>query len=138
MENQKIQPGSLLKAVPLAAIIAAAINAILYLIGDATGIMDPSVGIPSETGVQAITLAPVLISSILPVLFAAGVLLLINRFSNNPLRVFGIVTVVLLVLSFANPFLGIPGMPVGMGIWLNLMHVVVAGAVWWVFSRRAS
>jgi len=39
------------------------------------------------------------------------------------------------VLSFSNPFLAFPNLPVGMGIWLSLMHVVVAGSVWYFFSR---
>jgi hypothetical protein len=138
MEKQKIHPASLLKATPVAALASAAINSILYFIGDASGIMDPSVGIPSETGTQPITLTPVIISSIFPVLVAAGVLLLINRFSERPLRIFGIVSIILLILSFANPFVAIPGMPLGMGLWLNVMHVVVAGAVWYVFSRQTA
>ena len=135
MQQNKINSASLLKVAPLAGLAAAAINAILYLIGGATGIMDKAVGIPGPDGVQPITLVPVLMSSIIPALLAGGVLALLNRFTANPLRIFGILTVVLLVLSLANPFMGIPGIPLGMGIYLDLMHVVVAGCVWYAFSR---
>jgi uncharacterized membrane protein HdeD (DUF308 family) len=74
-------------------------------------------------------------SSIIPTLIAAAVLALINRFSNNPLRIYGIVTIVLFVVTLGNPFLSIPNVPLGMAIWLDLMHVVVAGVAWYAFSR---
>ncbi len=136
MENLKINAASLLKVAPLAALASAAINAVLYFIGDATGLMDKSVGIPGPDGsIQAITLLPVIMSSIIPTLVAAAVLALINRFADNPLRIFGIVTIVIFVVTLANPFLGIPNVPMGMAIWLNLMHAVVAGVAWYAFSR---
>lgn len=136
MENLKINSNALLKVAPLAALVAAAINAVLYFIGDAIGLMDPSVGIPSPDGsLQPITLAPILMSSIIPTLIAAGVLALLNRFTANPLRIYGIVTIVIFVVTLANPFLGIPNLPLGMGIWLDVMHAVVAGVAWYAFSR---
>jgi uncharacterized membrane protein HdeD (DUF308 family) len=136
MENLKINAASLLKVAPLAAAASAAINAVLYFIGEATGLMDKSFGVPGSDGsIQAITLLPVLMSSIIPTLIAAAVLALINRFSNNPLRIYGIVTIVLFVVTLGNPFLSIPNVPLGMAIWLDLMHVVVAGVAWYAFSR---
>lgn len=136
MENLKINTSSLLKVAPLAALAAAVINAVLYFIGDAAGLMDKTVGVPGADGkVEAITLAPVIMSSVIPTLIAAGVLVLLNRFTANPLRIYGIVTIVLFVVTLANPFLGIPNIPIGMGIWLNLMHAVVAGVAWYAFSK---
>lgn len=136
MENLKINTSSLLKVAPLAALAAAAINAVLYFIGDAAGLMDKTVGVPGPDGtVEAITLVPVIMSSVIPTLIAAGVLALLNRFTANPLRIYGIVTIVLFVVTLANPFLGIPNIPLGMGIWLNVMHAVVAGVAWYAFSK---
>ncbi len=136
MENLKINAASLLKVAPLAAAASAAINAVLYFIGDASGLMDKSIGVPGPDGaIQSITLLPVLMSSIIPTLIAAGVLALINRFSDNPLRIYGIVTIVLFVVTLGNPFLSIPNVPLGMAIWLDLMHAVVAGVAWYAFSR---
>ena len=136
MENLKINTSALLKVAPLAALAAAAINAVLYFIGDAAGLMDKTVGMPGPDGtVQAITVLPVLISSIIPVLLGAGLLALLNRFTANPLRIYGIVTIVMLVLFAANPFMAIPNMPMDMGIWLNVMHLVVGGAAWYAYSR---
>ena len=136
MENLKINASSLLKVAPVAALAAAAINAVLYFIGDATSIMDKTVGMPlPDGGVEPITLFPVLMSSFIPTILAAGVLALLNRFTANPLRIFGIITIVLLTLSMVNPFMAFPNIPMSMGIWLDLMHVVVAGVAWYAFSR---
>ncbi len=100
MENLKINTSSLLKVAPLAALASAAINAVLYFIGDATGLMDKAIGIPGPDGaLQPITLLPVIMSSIIPTLIAAGVLALLNRFTDNPIRIYGIVTIVLFVVT---------------------------------------
>jgi Family of unknown function (DUF6069) len=136
MTNSKIKLSELPKAALLAALAGVIINAILFFIGSSAGIMDPAIGLPKPDGsVEAITVVPVIISSIIPVVVAALVLVLLNRFTANPVRIFGIITLVLSVLSFMNPFMGIPNVSTGMAMWLNLMHVVVAGCVWYFFSR---
>lgn len=136
MSNSKISLSALPKAILLASVAGVILNVVLFYIGAAAGIMDPAVGVPNADGtIQYITVIPVIISSILPVVVAAGVLALFNRYVANPVRIFGILALILCVLSFANPFLAIPNVPVAMGVWLNLMHVVVAGSVWYFFSR---
>lgn len=72
----------------------------------------------------------------MPVLVVAGVFALLRRYSKQPVPVFTILAVVLLVLSFANPFLAIPNVSVATALWLNLMHIVVAGAVLYFFRRQ--
>jgi hypothetical protein len=136
MSNSKINFSGLPKAILLASVAGVILNVVLFYIGAATGIMDPAVGVPNADGtIQYITVVPVIISSILPVVVAAGVLALFNRFTPDPMRTFGRSALVLCVLSFANPFLAIPNVPIAMGVWLNVMHVVVAGSVWYFFSR---
>jgi Family of unknown function (DUF6069) len=137
MQVSKLNSAALLKAAPLAGLIAAAINAVLYLIGDATGLMDKSVGMPSPEGVQPITLMPVIMASILPSIVAGIVLALLNRFTANPMRVFGILAAALLLFSLSGPFTSIPGIPTGMALLLCVMHSVVAGVVWYIFNRFA-
>jgi glucan phosphoethanolaminetransferase (alkaline phosphatase superfamily) len=133
MSTTKIASKKLLTVAPLAAITAAAVNAALFFIGKATGLISDSVLIQPAN--QPMSLIPVLISSILPTLLAGGVLALLNRFASAPLRIFNIIAAVLLVLSFISPFASIPNVPIGMSIWLNVMHVVVAGAVVFAFNR---
>jgi hypothetical protein len=130
---EKIAAKKLLWVAPLAGVIAAGINSVLFFIGSAIGLMDQSVLVPGMN--TPITIGPVIMSSILPSLVAGLVLAGMNYFLNKPFKVFRIVALVLLILTFANPFMGIPGIPLGMGIWLNLMHVVVAAAVVYCFGR---
>lgn len=133
---EKIAAKKLLWVAPLAGAIAAGINSVLFLIGSAIGLMDESVLVPGMN--TPITIAPVIMSSIIPSLIAGLVLGVMNYFLNKPFKVFRIVALVLLILTFANPFMGIPGIPLGMGIWLNVMHVVVAGVVVYCFGRFTS
>lgn len=133
MSTSKISAKSLLIVAPLAAITAAAINAILYFIGKALGAMNDSVLVQPRN--VPITVGPVIFASIIPTLIAAGVFALLNRFTANPIRIFTILSGILLVLSYLSPFMSIPNIPIGMGIWLNLMHTVVAGVVVVAFSR---
>ena len=101
--------------------------------------MSDTVLIPNQN--QPITLPTVLISSVVPALLAGVVLALLNRFVSNAVRLFTIISLLLLAVSFVNPFLMIPGIPLAMGLWLDLMHVAVAGsvlgAVWWL-AKKAS
>lgn len=130
---EKIAAKKLLWVAPLAGAIAAGINSILFLIGSAIGLVDESVLVPGMN--TPITIAPVMMSSFIPSLIAGLVLGVMNYFLNKPFKVFRVVALVLLILSFANPFMGIPGIPLGMGLWLNVMHVVVAGTVVYCFGR---
>ena len=130
---EKIAAKKLLWVAPLAGAIAAGINSILFLIGSAIGLMDESVLVQGMN--TPITIGPVIMSSFIPSLIAGLVLGVMNYFLNKPFKVFRIVALILLILSFANPFMGIPGIPLGMGIWLNVMHVVVAGTVVYCFGR---
>ncbi|WP_421794439.1 DUF6069 family protein [Haliscomenobacter sp.] len=130
---EKIAAKKLLWVAPLAGAIAAGINSVLFLIGSAIGLVDESVLVPGMN--TPITIGPVIMSSFIPSLIAGLVLGVMNYFLNKPFKVFRVVALVLLILSFANPFMGIPGIPLGMGLWLNVMHVVVAGTVVYCFGR---
>lgn len=77
---------------------------------------------------------PVLVASFVPAIAGGLVLALLNRFTKRPLRIFTIITLLILVLSFMSP-LSIPGAPVSMIVILELMHVVVVGVVLMAFNR---
>ena len=130
---EKIAAKKLLWVAPLAGAIAAGINSVLFLIGSAIGLIDAAVLVPGMN--TPITIGPVIMSSFIPSLIAGLVLGVMNYFLNKPFKVFRIVALVLLILSFSNPFMAIPGIPLGMGIWLDVMHIVVAGTVVYCFGR---
>lgn len=125
----------LVSLAPLAGLIAAVLNAILFLIGSSTGAIPADFIIPNAG--QPLTIVPVLVSSFLPAIAGGLLLALLNRFTKRPLRIFTIITIAILVLSFIGP-LGIPGAPIGMIIILELIHVVVVGVVLMAFNRLAN
>jgi hypothetical protein len=128
----KLNFTQIIKAGLLAAITAAIINALLFFIFQAVGVFTDDIEI--QPG-QALSVLPVLISSIMPSIVGALVFFLIEKFSQNGYKIFGIVSIVLLILSFLNPFLMIPNVTVMYGIILNIMHVVVAGALLYFIKK---
>ena len=130
----RILPGALLRVAFLTGLAAAAINAVIFFIARSLGFIPATVLVKG----QPLTVVPVIVSSILPVLVAAGVFALLGRVTKNPVRSFTVLALVLLVVSFVNPCLGIPGVAPAMIIVLNLMHVVVAGLTVYAFRRYAS
>lgn len=99
------------------------INSLLFFIFQAFGILTNDVYVQPN---QPLTIVPVIISSILPTIIASLVYFLIEKFSENGFKFFTIISIVLLVFSFASPFMAVVNMPIGFGIVLNLMHIVVA------------
>lgn len=134
LTTTSVSSRKLLYLTPLAGLLAAVLNAILFLIGSSTGAIPGDLIIPNAG--QPLAVMPVIVASVFPALAAGLVLALLNWFTKNPLRIFNILALVLLLLSFASPF-SVPNMPLGMVIILELMHVVVAGVVVYVFNRYA-
>jgi len=112
----------LLWAAPLAAVAAAVANAVVYFIASALGAM-PQDFVVQDSG--PITLAPVVLSSVIGAAGAAVVFTVVALLSRRPIRTFRIVAAVVLVLSFATP-LTIPEAPLSMILTLEFMHVVAA------------
>lgn len=115
-----------IKSGAFAAGIAAVINSILFFIFKAAGIITDDIFVQPNTPLNVV---PVIISSIVPTLIASMVFFLFEKFANNGFKIFRIVSVVLLALSFANPFMGIKGITIPYALVLNLMHVVVVVAL---------
>jgi hypothetical protein len=111
---------------------AAGINSILFFLFRALGVITEDVFVQDN---QPLTVIPVILSSLVPSLLAGVAYYLLSRYTRNGYRIFSIVALVLLILSFANPFMGIPGITVTMGIALNTMHVVVVACLLYYFKR---
>lgn len=102
---------------------AAATNGVLFLLFSKTGIIDSSVQIPNAGG--PLTLMPTVVATIIPLVLATGVFMLLARFTKSPVRIFGFVTLAILLFSFFSPAT-IPGAPVPMVVGLNVMHIAAA------------
>lgn len=117
----------------IAAVVAAVINGILYAVGAATGNMPQSIISPAG---YPITLAPMLIMSIVPLLIGTLAYTILTRFVANPLanRIFVIVSILLLIAMAITP-LQLPGAPLGMIIILEVAHLVAGGALIYGLTR---
>lgn len=125
--------GQAVKAGLFAGLAAAAVNTILFFIFHAAGVLTDTIFI--QPG-QPLTVVPVLISSILPAIIASMVFFLFDKYTKSGFRIFTIVSIVLLLLSFMNPFMGIPGVTMGYAIVLNVMHVTVVAALLFFIRRE--
>ena len=123
--EERIVWGRLVPAGLLAALVAAAANAVVYLVAVAAGAMPQDVVV---NGQGPVTLPVVATTSAFGAVAGTIVYALVVRFTRRPVRVFRVVAAVALVLSFAGPFT-IPGAPAAMIATLLLMHVVAAAVV---------
>lgn len=87
------------------------------------------------------TVGMVAIASVIGAIGAAIVFAVIGLFARRPVRLFSIVAVVVLVLSFATP-LTIPSAPFSMILSMEVMHVaawaVIVGLLTKLARREAS
>lgn len=105
-----------------AAAISAIINAVLFFIFKSLGWITDDIFIQPN---QPLTVVPVLISSIFPTLIGSVVFFLLEKYTQNGFRIFSIVTIILMLLSLAAPFKGIPNVTTMYALALEPMHFVV-------------
>jgi hypothetical protein len=122
VQGEQVAFKRLLWIVPLAAVSAAVANAVVYFVASALGAM-PQDFVVQDSG--PLTLAPVVLSSLIGAAGAAVIFTLVALLARRPIRTFRIVAAVVLMLSFATP-LTIPGAPLSVILTLELMHVVAA------------
>lgn len=113
--------------------VAVAVNVVLFYIFSALGVISSDILIP-QAGNQPITIVPIVMASIMPLIIATLVFMLLAKFTKQPVKIFGIISLIILVLSFYNPFT-IPSVTIAMAVGLNVMHIVVAGAIYWALSK---
>lgn len=109
----------------LAAVIAAVINAIIWLIARALGVSF-RVQPPGQTE-STVNLLAVILTTIVPSLLGLGVYVLLHRVTRRPFLVFLIIALVVFVLSLLLPLSAAD--ETGTQVTLILMHIVATLAV---------
>lgn len=132
--SERVSFRRLLWAGPLAIVLAAAANALVYFVAAQLGAMPQDVLVPGMG--QPVSLSPVIFNSVIGAVGGVIAFAVIARFARRPIRLFRIVAAIVLVLSFVTPF-SIPDAPAAMRAVLLLMHVVVAAAVVGVLTTQA-
>ena len=116
-----------------AGVAAAIINAILFFIFHATGVISDNI-MPKPN--EPMTVVPVIMASIMPAIVGSIVFYLLERFTTNGFKIFRILAIVLAVLSLLSPFMVIPGITTGYAVVLCMMHLVVAGALIYFIGQK--
>jgi hypothetical protein len=105
-----------------AAAVSTIINAVLFFIFHALGLITDDIFV--QPG-QPLTVVSVIIASIFPSLIASFVFFLFEKYTQNGFKIFRIVTIILMLLSLAGPFTGIPNVTITYALSLSIMHLVV-------------
>lgn len=131
--NAKLNLKQSLFAGLLAGITAAVINAALFVVFHVAGIISDN--IYPQPG-QPLTIVPVVMASVVPLLIGSFVFYLFERFTSSGFKIFAVIALVLMTLSLVSPFLMIPNVTTGYSLVLSVMHVVAALSLLY-FIRRA-
>ena len=134
VDVEQLAPRKLRWAGPLAAAVAAAACAALFLAAQTAGLISDGVLLESPTGPQPMDVGAPIMFSVIGLLVGAGLLALLIRFSSRPLRIYRIVGAAFLVLYAFFP-LTIPGVPLSYVLALEVLHLV-AGAVALIWLPR--
>lgn len=116
----------------LAGIAAAVINAALFIVFHTVGVISDSIF--PQPG-QPLTIVPVIMASVFPLLIGSFIFYLFERFTGNGFTIFAVIALVLMTLSLASPFTMIPNVTFGYALALCLMHVAAALSLLY-FIRR--
>ena len=130
--NTKLTFKQSVTAGAIAGAVALVINAVLFFIFHAAGVLTDDIMIQPN---QPLTIVPIILSSVMPSIVGACVFFLFEKYATNGYKGFTILSIILLVLSFMNPFMGIPNVTMGYAIVLNVMHVVVAVSLLYFIKR---
>lgn len=117
----------------LAGIAAAVINGVLFLGFHSAGVISDDIYPQPD---QPLTIIPVIIASIVPLITGSLVFYLFERFTGNGFKLFAIIALVLTALSLVSPFTMIPNVTLGYSLVLCVMHIVAALSLLY-FIRRA-
>lgn len=123
----------LMKTGLIAAAVSAVINIVLFYIFKAAGLITDAIEIEPGKPLQAFQLV---FAGLIPSVVASILLYFLLKYTKNGFKIFTIITIVLSLVFFMNPFMGIKGVTVGYAVALDIMHIPVAGALWY-FHKRA-
>ncbi len=112
---------------------SAIFNAILFYTFHAARVLVDTIHIQPNT---PLTIAPIVISSILPSIIGSIVFYFIEKYTSNGFKIFRIVSILLVTLSLISPFTNIPKVTFGYAMVLNVMHIIVAGELLYFIGKK--
>ena len=130
--NEQLAGGSLWWGALLAMGVASISNALVFAMAQALGVA-LRVSMASGQSPQPLPFALVIFASVVPALLAAGLLALLDRLTDRPVRLFQWISAGLALLSLVPPMLQAEG--AAAKLILVIMHLIAAAAIIGVLSR---
>lgn len=114
--------GSIVKAAGMAIAVAVILNAILYFLSDALGWLPLA-----TTFAQEITLVPILIFSIMPIIIGTVIYFILTRFMTHSRanQIFVILSSIVLIIMAITPLTNLANPTFAGVMMLQIMHLVV-------------
>jgi hypothetical protein len=112
----------------LAALVAAVANLVILVV--ARNLLDIPVmapAMPASAEMAPLSAIAIIIASVIPAIGATILLAVLGKFLEYPIRVFWIISVVFLLISFTSP-LNLP-VDIASKVTLSLMHLIAAVAI---------
>lgn len=128
----KISLSGSIQAGAFAGIVSGIVNAALFYLFHGMDIIRDDVLIMPD---QYMSVLPVVITSFVTSIVGAFVYYLLDKYTQRGYRIFTIIAIVILLVSFTNPFLMIDNVPLTYAMALNIMHVVVVGVLFYFIKR---
>ncbi|GEM50190.1 DUF6069 family protein [Deinococcus cellulosilyticus] len=113
---------NLIRKTTQAALIATVLNVLLFFIAKAAGVQLQVTQGPNSTTLMDLPVIAVILATVIPAYFAAGVYALLQRAGNTGTVIFQVVGWVFLALSMF-PVMGLPG-DLSLKLVLALMHII--------------
>ena len=113
----------LFKSALPAIILSLLMNVGLYYMGTSTGWLNPNYIPPNSS--SALTIMPVLLATILPLLIGILLFLVLTKLLKNPAKIFWVVCMLFLAASMAGP-ITLVGAEIMHKLILSLMHITPA------------
>ncbi|MFN5629802.1 MAG: DUF6069 family protein [Bacteroidota bacterium] len=121
--NSESLLSKLFKASLPAILFSILLNTGLYFMGTSTGWLNPNYILPNASA--ALTIMPVLLASVLPLLIGVLLFLVLAKLLKNPAKIFWVICILFLAVSMAGPFT-LEGADISYKLILCLMHITPA------------
>lgn len=121
--NSESLLSKLFKASFPAILFSILLNTGLYFMGTSTGWLNPNYILPNASA--TLTIMPVLLASVLPLLIGVLLFLVLAKLLKNPAKIFWVICILFLAVSMAGPFT-LEGADISYKLILCLMHITPA------------
>ena len=116
-----------------ASAVSLIVNVALFYIFHGAGVISDTIFVSPN---EPLTVVPVVMASILPLIIGSIIFFLIEKYSRNGYKIFSIIAIIFALLSCFGPFTAISGITTGYALVLCAMHITPAASLL-IFINKA-